>query len=161
MQHSGITADNNTPLRLHRNKWSFQLQRPLNSWKPPRPPGDGLLGDLPDVVRSVEDLGPSSTQGLEVDLHLLSAAQHAHGGVEAAGRNHHLPAAHQLPIPGEEHLHNQARVVSRRHNPKTHRPEEVSRSRHHRWSERIYWESLALSYKETELKGDSVTGPPV
>lgn len=60
---------------------------------------------------SSPELGSSSTQGLKINLNLLSTAQHAHGGVKTAWRNHHLSAAHQLPIPGEEHLHNQVRVL--------------------------------------------------
>lgn len=97
-------------------------------------------------------LRPSSTQWLKIDLNLLSTTQHAHGGVETAWRNHHLSAAHQLPIPGEEHLHNQVRVVSRQLlggrcntipnislQTKTQRSKEMSRSIHHwsDWSVRI------------------------
>lgn len=46
----------------------------------------------------------SSAQRMQVHLHLLAAAQHPHGGVEASGGDGHLPAAHQLPVPGEKHL---------------------------------------------------------
>lgn len=52
-------------------------------------------------------LGSSSTQRLKINLNLLATAQHPHGRIETAWGNRHLSAAHQLPVPGEEHLHDQ------------------------------------------------------
>lgn len=46
----------------------------------------------------------SSAEGMQVHLHLLAAAQHPHGGVQAPRRDDHLPPAHELPIPREKHL---------------------------------------------------------
>lgn len=46
----------------------------------------------------------SSAEGMQIHLDLLSAAQHPHRGIEAPWRDHHLPPAHQLPVPREEHL---------------------------------------------------------
>lgn len=49
-------------------------------------------------------LRPSAAERVEIHLHLLSAAQHANGGVESSSRHHHLPPPNDLPVAGEEHL---------------------------------------------------------
>lgn len=54
------------------------------------PPGAGLSSG-------------SSAEGMQVHFHLLAAAQHPHGGVEAPRRDDHLSPAHELPVPREKH----------------------------------------------------------
>lgn len=48
--------------------------------------------------------GLLSAEWMEVHLHLFPTAEHPDGGVEPSDRDHHLPPADYLTVPGEEHL---------------------------------------------------------
>lgn len=76
------------------------FSRPNAPWFPLKPTSSQL-----DCWNGIGcSLCPSAAERVEIHLHLLSAAQHADGGVESSGRHHHLPPPDDLPVAGEEHL---------------------------------------------------------
>jgi len=50
--------------------------------------------------------GRSSSQGVEVNPHLLVSAEHPDRRVETPFRHHHLFLADATPVPSEKYLHN-------------------------------------------------------